>query len=73
MREYSTPLTIEVPRTGNLTDDVVRRASEGPDRVAFGIRGDRGWEDVTIGRFHEQVRSVVMVAGHSGARLELDL
>ena len=56
MREYSTPLTVTIPSSGNLTDDVVRRASEGPDQVAFSIRGDRGWQDVTIGRFHVRGR-----------------
>ena len=58
MREYSTPLTATDPVTGNLTDDVVRRATESPDDVAFGVRADQGWRDVTIGEFHQQVRAV---------------
>ncbi len=58
MREYSTPLTATDPVTGNLTDDVVRRAAESPDHVAFGVRADQGWRDVTIGEFHQQVRAV---------------
>ena len=33
MREFSTPLTVAVPATGNLTDDVVRNAAEEPDAV----------------------------------------
>ena len=31
MREFSTPLTVEIPATGNLTDDVVRNAREAAD------------------------------------------
>ena len=69
MREYSTPLTATNPSSGNLTDDVVRRAGESPDRIAFGVRGDEGWRDVTIGRFHEQVRATAkgLIAGGVGA------
>ena len=35
MREFSTPLTIDVATTGNLTDDVVANAAEARDAVAF--------------------------------------
>ena len=47
MREYSTPQTVTVPTTGNLTDDVVRNAAE----VSKGT--------VLVTRFHDgQVESV---------------
>ncbi len=59
MREYSTPLEVEVPTTGNLTDDIVRNAEADPDRVAFSRRGpDGGWEDVTAAAFLAEVRGV---------------
>ena len=32
MREFSVPLNVEVPTTGNLTDDVVSNAARGPRR-----------------------------------------
>lgn len=35
MREFSTPLTTEIPATGNLTDDVVSNARQAPDAVVF--------------------------------------
>ena len=58
MREYSSPLTVEVPATGNLTDDVVHNAAEAPDAVAFSRRRGDDWEDVTAGRFLDEVRAV---------------
>lgn len=60
MREYSTPQTVDVPTTGNLTDDVVRNAAEARDEVAFSrpSEDDAGWGDVTYGEFHAQVTAV---------------
>ena len=61
MREYSTPLTVDIPATGNLTDDVVANAAEAPDAVVFSRRsaqGPRGWHDVTAAEFLAEVRGV---------------
>lgn len=59
MREYSTPMTIEVPATGNLTDDVVRNAAEAPDAVVLSRPGADGqWTDVTAQQFLDEVRAV---------------
>jgi long-chain acyl-CoA synthetase len=58
VREFSTPLTIEVPPTGNLTDDVVTSAAEAPDRVVFSRPGEAGWEDVTAAQFLADVSAV---------------
>ncbi|MFL6003884.1 MAG: AMP-dependent synthetase/ligase [Nocardioides sp.] len=66
MREYSTPLTIAVPRTGNLTDDVVTNAREAGGGVAFSRRSGSGWQDVTAARFLGEVSAVakgLMAAG----------
>ena len=66
MREYSTALQVQVPTTGNLTDDVVRNASSQPDRVAFSRRAGDGWSDVTNAQFLDEVRAVakgLMAAG----------
>ena len=57
MREYSSPLTIELPAGGNLTDDVTARATTSPDAVAFSVRTATGWTDVTAAEFHERLRS----------------
>ena len=58
MREYSTPLTTEIPATGNLTDDVVRNAAEHPDAVLFGRHDGETWSDVTATEFLTEVRAV---------------
>ena len=58
MREFSTPLDIEVPATGNLTDDVVTNAREAGDAVVFSRPRDEAWEDVTAAAFLAEVRSV---------------
>jgi long-chain acyl-CoA synthetase len=66
VREYSTPLTIEVPHTGNLTDDVVTNAREAGASVAFSRRSASGWQDVTAARFLGEVSAVakgLMAAG----------
>jgi long-chain acyl-CoA synthetase len=58
VREYSTPPTMEVPSTGNLTDDVVTNARQhGADEV-FSRPAAGGWEAVTAARFHDEVRGV---------------
>ncbi len=58
MREFSTPLTIAIPGTGNLTDDVVVNAHEAADTVIFSRVSDGGWQDVTAATFREEVSAV---------------
>jgi len=58
VREFSTPLTIDIPTTGNLTDDVVTNAREAADSVAFSRRAGTGWEDVTAAEFLAEVSAV---------------
>ncbi|MBA2463504.1 MAG: long-chain fatty acid--CoA ligase, partial [Nocardioidaceae bacterium] len=58
MREFSTPITVGVPLTGNLTDDVVTNAREAPEAVAFRRRVDAAWVDVTADTFLAEVRAV---------------
>jgi long-chain acyl-CoA synthetase len=58
VREFSTPLTVEIPATGNLTDDVVRNATDHPDAVVFSRSTPDGWVDVTAERFREEVAAV---------------
>ncbi|WP_183095504.1 AMP-dependent synthetase/ligase [Nocardioides stalactiti] len=60
MREYSTPQSVAVPTSGNLTDDVVRNADEAPAAVVFsrptGTPGE--WGDVTAAEFLVEVGGV---------------
>ena len=58
MREFSTPLTVEIPATGNLTDDVVRNALEHPESIVFSRQTRDGWVDVTAARFRDEVAAV---------------
>lgn len=59
MREYSTPQSVVLPTTGNLTDDVVRNAAEAPDAIQFSRPdGDGGWSDVTCATFLAEVSAV---------------
>ncbi len=58
MREFSTPLTTEIPAVGNLTEDVVRNARDAPDAVQFSRPGTDGWVDVTAAEFLAEVSAV---------------
>ncbi|MCW2775650.1 MAG: AMP-dependent synthetase and ligase [Nocardioides sp.] len=61
MREFSTPLTTDVPATGNLTDDVVTNAREAGSSVAFSRPSttEKGvWDDVTAAQFLAEVSGV---------------
>ena len=58
MREYSTPLALDLPGTGNLTDDIVRNAAEAPDAVVLARRAAESWIDVTAREFLAEVARV---------------
>ncbi|MBS2937549.1 long-chain fatty acid--CoA ligase [Nocardioides sp. J2M5] len=58
MREFAAALSISVPTTGNLTDDVVANATQAPDAVVFSRRSGAEWTDVTAAEFHDEVRAV---------------
>jgi long-chain acyl-CoA synthetase len=60
VREFATPLTTEIPSSGNLTDDVVTNAREAGDSIAFSRpRADgAGWQDVTAAEFLAEVSAV---------------
>ena len=58
MREFSTPLSIAIPTTGNLTDDVVANAREAGSTAIFSRNGGDGWVDVTAAEFHDDVCAV---------------
>jgi len=58
VREYSTPLTTEIPATGNLTDDVVVNGTTHADDVVFSRHDGTEWTDVTADTFLAEVRAV---------------
>lgn len=59
MREFATPTTVEIPTSGNLTDDVVRNGAEAPQAVVFNRPAPGGgWGEVTAAAFLAEVRGV---------------
>lgn len=58
MREFSSPLSITIPATGNLTDDVVTNGRDFADTVVFSRRTGDGWSDVTAAEFLDEVQAV---------------
>ena len=58
MREFSTPLSLTLPATGNLTDDVVTNAREAATTAVFSRATPDGWIDVTAEQFHHEVCAV---------------
>src|SRR3712207_1529967 len=58
MKEYTSPVTIAEPTTGNLTDMVWDNERDFPDSVVFAKRGPNGWVDVTSRQFAEEVRAL---------------
>ena len=69
MREYSTPLTLEIPTTGNLTDDLVRNAAEAPQAVVLARQEGDGWIDVTAEQFLAEVAQVAKGLIASGIQI----
>ena len=58
MREFATPLSISLPSTGNLTDDVVTNGRDFADTVVFSRRSGDEWSDVTAAEFLDEVQAV---------------
>jgi long-chain acyl-CoA synthetase len=75
VQKISVPALTEADETGNLTDLVVRNATEAPGTVAFGRPGPDGWEDVTWRDFHAEVvrlaRGFVAAGVQPGDRVAL--
>jgi long-chain acyl-CoA synthetase len=66
LREFSTPLTVDIPATGNLTDDVVANARDHADLSVLSRNTRDGWVDVTAAEFLAQVSAMakgLMAAG----------
>jgi long-chain acyl-CoA synthetase len=58
VREFSTPMTVDIPHTGNLTDDVVTNGRDHAGDVVFSRNTGAGWVDVTAGQFLSEVEAV---------------
>ncbi len=75
MREYTTPLTVPLPTSGSLTDDLLSNAEEAPDAPCLARRTPQGWVDVSASDFLAEVRAVaagLLAAGvEEGERVAL--
>jgi len=58
MNEYMSPVLVEPPTTGNLSDITVTNAAEAPDKVVFARRVGDAWDDVTCREFASAVAAV---------------
>ena len=59
VREYANPghAPLVIDEHADLTDDVVRHATDTPDRVMLRRQVDGGWHDVTAAQFRDEVTS----------------
>ena len=58
MREYTSPLSVELSTSGSLTDDLLRNAQDAPDQALLSRKTESGWSDVSAAAFLAQVRAV---------------
>lgn len=58
MREFTSPGSVSLPATVNLTDAVFDNGRSFPDAVAFARKGAGGWQDVTCGQFAAEVTAM---------------
>src|SRR5688500_7725724 len=58
MKEYTSPVTIEAPTTGNLTDMLWTNERDFPSSVVFSRRNGTAWADVTSKQFADEVRAL---------------
>ncbi|MFC4866160.1 MULTISPECIES: long-chain fatty acid--CoA ligase [Streptomonospora] len=58
MREFSSPVKVEVAAESRLPDTLFARAREEPDAVAFRRQEDGQWRDVTCAQFRDDVSAV---------------
>jgi long-chain acyl-CoA synthetase len=69
VREYSTPVVVDVPASARLTDTVFERAERDPGRVVVRRKasdGEAAWRDVTARQFRDEVAALAkgfMAAG----------
>jgi long-chain acyl-CoA synthetase len=55
VHEYASPVLVEKPSSGNLSDITVTNASETPDKAIFARRSGDSWADVTCQEFADDV------------------
>lgn len=69
MKEYTSPVRVDAPTTGNLTDMIWANERDHPASVVFSRRTASGWADVTSREFAEQVRALAAGLVASGIQV----
>ena len=69
MKEFTSPVTIAEPTTGNLTDMLWTNERDHPSSVVFSKRGPSGWADVTSKQFADEVRALAAGFVASGVQV----
>ncbi|HVF05039.1 MAG TPA: AMP-binding protein [Frankiaceae bacterium] len=69
MKEFTSPIKIAEPATGNLTDMVWTNERDHPASVVFAKRGSGGWTDVTSKQFADEVRALAAGFVASGVQV----
>ena len=67
MREFSVPAQVTIADSANLTETLLARAAEQPDKVVMRRKEGTGWRDITAREFAESVGATMNVyrTGHS--------
>jgi long-chain acyl-CoA synthetase len=70
VREFSVPAEVEVPRTVNITDLVLRQAAKASNPALFAVRGQDGaWQDISARTFQADVEVLAKGLLASGVQL----
>jgi long-chain acyl-CoA synthetase len=68
VNEYVTPAVVQPDPDANITDLLLERVKETPERAIFALPTEDGWRDVTAAEFHRQV--VALAKGFVAAGIE---
>ena len=68
MTEFTIPAVVPADPDANITDLLVERVKETPNRALFAVPDGSGWRDITAAQFHEQV--IALAKGLVAAGIE---
>ncbi|MDZ8202660.1 AMP-dependent synthetase/ligase [Microbacterium sp. SSW1-59] len=68
MTEFTIPAVVPADPDANITDLLVERVKETPNRALFAVPEGSGWRDITAAQFHQQV--VALAKGFVAAGVE---
>tara|TARA_B100000519_G_scaffold135752_1_gene117408 strand:+ start:117307 stop:119133 length:1827 start_codon:yes stop_codon:yes gene_type:complete len=66
--EFTIPAVVPADPDANITDLLVERVKETPNRALFAVPDGSGWRDITAAQFHEQV--IALAKGLVAAGIE---